>query len=463
MKIMRTDTVRRVSGAAALVVGGLLAASAQGAPFSSGSSGADGAFNPSSNTTVTLPANGILNYTTVTIPAGVTVRYVRDPALPNVPAIILATGDVTIAGTIDVSGESALQVINNITDRSQGGAGGPGGYAGGRGGGVQVNRLGGTGLGPGGARGGLEIAGLVRNGAGASYGTQGGAGNSGVPAGSVYGTSLLTPLLGGSGGGGGSGAEAANGKTGAGGGGGGGAILIAASGALTVSGSVLARGGNGGTVVDGASGPGGGGSGGAIRLAAPSVTVTGTLDVNGGSGVTFNPGGLGRTRVDVVPTGTLNLAGVPVLSITSVAGIAAPGTITGVGDITLGGAEPNPATVSISASGVPVGNTVTLRLVPQRAEAITATSAPLAGTLASSTATASINVPQGISTLTATASYTITVAMGEMLRQYAEGERVEKVELVASYGGPSTARLITASGRAFEVPAEVLRTVSVGG
>lgn len=53
---------------------------AWGQAFSSGSTGSLGALAPASNTTVVLPADGILNYTTVTIPAGVTVTFQRNAA-----------------------------------------------------------------------------------------------------------------------------------------------------------------------------------------------------------------------------------------------------------------------------------------------------------------------------------------------------------------------------------------------
>src|SRR5262245_3191512 len=72
------------------------------AQFSSGSTGADGAFNPASNVTVTLPANGVFNYTTINIPSGVTVKFTRNAA--NTPVTLLAQGDVVITGTIDISG-----------------------------------------------------------------------------------------------------------------------------------------------------------------------------------------------------------------------------------------------------------------------------------------------------------------------------------------------------------------------
>src|SRR5207249_1058049 len=66
--------------------------------FSSGSNGSLGAFNPTSNTTVTLPADGVLNYTTINIPSDVTVTFT--PNATNTPVTMLATGDVTISGTI---------------------------------------------------------------------------------------------------------------------------------------------------------------------------------------------------------------------------------------------------------------------------------------------------------------------------------------------------------------------------
>jgi len=69
-----------------------------GGPFSSGSTGADGTFAPTQNTALALPANGIFNFTTVNIPAGVTVTFQNNGT--NTPVTILATGDVTIAGTI---------------------------------------------------------------------------------------------------------------------------------------------------------------------------------------------------------------------------------------------------------------------------------------------------------------------------------------------------------------------------
>src|SRR5688572_6034429 len=77
-----------------------------GQSFSSGSTGADGALNlstsicPGGPCEVQLPESGILNYTTVNIPSGVTLRF--KPNFRNTPAILLVQGNVTIGGVIDV-------------------------------------------------------------------------------------------------------------------------------------------------------------------------------------------------------------------------------------------------------------------------------------------------------------------------------------------------------------------------
>ena len=70
--------------------------------FNSGSTGADGAFNPTVSQQIDLPASGVFNYTSVNIPAGVTISYKKNAA--NSPVVILATGDVNIAGTLWLGG-----------------------------------------------------------------------------------------------------------------------------------------------------------------------------------------------------------------------------------------------------------------------------------------------------------------------------------------------------------------------
>ncbi|MDI6800830.1 MAG: hypothetical protein QMD01_02040 [Thermodesulfovibrionales bacterium] len=241
------------------------------AAFVSGSTGADGAFNPTANTEVTLPADGVLNYTTVNIPSGVTVTFKKNAA--NTPVYILATGDVSIAGIVSVDGGAASGTVP--------GSGGPGGYNGGNGAASQIPA--GNGLGPGGGKGGTT--GCLYGGGG-GYGANGsnynGCGNGG---GLAYGNALISPLIGGSGGGG-SAASSAYG-----GGGGGGALLIASSGSIILTGTLRANGGE-------CYNPSGGGSGGAIKLIANTISGNGTISAKGAYTTTASPGGAGRIRLE---------------------------------------------------------------------------------------------------------------------------------------------------------------------
>ncbi|HEX6691461.1 MAG TPA: hypothetical protein VF110_09990, partial [Burkholderiales bacterium] len=100
--------------------------------FDSGSTGADGAFSPTVSGPVPLPASGIFNFTTVNIPGGVTVTFTRNTT--NTPVVILASGNVTIAGTLSVSG-GAAPGVGAAGGGAQGddgtpGVGGPGGFDG---------------------------------------------------------------------------------------------------------------------------------------------------------------------------------------------------------------------------------------------------------------------------------------------------------------------------------------------
>lgn len=473
--------------------------------FSSGSTGADGAFNPTVTQQVDLPPSGIFNFTNVSIPAGVKITFKKNAA--NTPVTILATGDVSIAGTIDISGATSPNVGSNggsVGDDGQPGKGGPGGFDGGRGGkpgvapasssdtATALLRSGGAGLGPGG--GGLGFLAYSNStwyaklGAGGGYAADPGAvsqchGDGGV----AYGSTLLLPLVGGSGGGGGAGGET---YYGSGGGGGGGAILIAASGTINVTGSLVADGGIAGeSSGTGRGSIGGGGAGGAIRLVATTVSGNGTLYARGGvtpsatvvqgyatpnnsyyicydNTLTTQRGSAGRIRIEAEnlsltsspnPTpsvgtpGELFVAGLPSLTIASVAGVAAPANPTGNADISLPAETVNPVAVVFSTTGVPVGNTVTLTVTPAYGTPISAVSPALTGSTASATASVQVNLPKGPSTLQAQTTYTIVASLGNALSTYANNERVEKVTLTAVAGGASKVTLITASGKTFDI------------
>jgi hypothetical protein len=152
-----------------------------------GSTGAYGPMNITASTTLNLPDDGIFHCTTITIASGAVLKFNRNSR--NTPVYLLATGDVAINGTIDVSGETNN---GNIA-----GLGGPGGYAGGM---ASIGGLpAGDGYGPGGG-----LAGDTSS----SYTTMAGPGSFGsritnaTRAGLIYGSALLIPIMGGSGSGG---------------------------------------------------------------------------------------------------------------------------------------------------------------------------------------------------------------------------------------------------------------------
>ena len=176
----------------------ITALSTQAQGFSSGSTGADGPLDlTSGNRTVQLPESGVLNYTTVNIPTGRVLTFKRNSH--NTPVYMLAQGNVTIAGGIDISAGTDPDIPFPVKTP------GPGGFYGG-----DCNS---PGFGPGG---------------GTAPPSQDG---------TWVGPLTLVPPVGGSGG---------YGLQGAGccvGGGGGGAIVIASSTTISVSGLIYANGG----------------------------------------------------------------------------------------------------------------------------------------------------------------------------------------------------------------------------
>jgi hypothetical protein len=420
--------------------------------FVSGSTGADGAFNPTANTVLQLPPNGMFNFTTVNIPSGVTITFKKNAA--NTPVYILATGDVTIAGTIDVSGGSTTSSTDN-----QPGIGGPGGFDGGYGDIIGISDgAGGKGLGPGGGSG-APIGGY--SGGGGGFGTAGQTGNGNALGGSTYGNARLLPLIGGSGGGGIGGVG-----LGYGGGGGGGAILIASSGNIKISGTIYAYGGSGRSYNFFTWA--GGGSGGAIKLMANTISGSGYLYASGSSGCSGcnSAGGFGRIRIEVFTNnyasatsppysyglpGSVFVANTPSLSITSIGGSTIPANPTASyssPDITLPNTTTNPITATLAAANIPVGTVVTLSVMPQFGTA-TKVDVTLGGTDASSTATASINLPTDSATIImAYTTYTMQTAM------FYDGEKIDRVRVASSMGGKSEAIYLTESGK--EIKAEKL-------
>jgi hypothetical protein len=456
--------------------------------FVSGSTGALGDLTPTANTVLPMPENGVFNYGVVNIPTGVTVTFTKNTA--NTPVTILATGDVTINGTISVNGANGTYVVP--------GAGGPGGFEGGQGG--TQNQAGRRGAGPGGGAGGAVPATYPGNAGGGGFGVTGVVGGAvgwgGYPAGAAggptYGNIQIAPLIGGSGGGGGGSISYFNSSTGTysyfnggGGGGGGGAIVIASSGTITVSGTVTitANGGNAasgeGTNCTGSGsncgGGGGGGSGGAIRLVATNIALNSTISASGGNGgyglgISAGNGGLGRIRLEAEnfrntvatsPPFTMGNAysvvplNLPVLSIVSVGGTSVSAGPKGSyisPDLILPSNITNPVTVVVAGTNIPVGTMVTLKSTPSIGTAVSSTPVPLVlgNDASSTTASVALSISSAYpSIITASVTYQLSASSGGPF--FAEGERIDKVRVATNLAGGSTVTYITESGR--EIPA----------
>lgn len=233
----------------------------------------------------------VFKYTSVNILGGKKLTFKNHAT--RAPVVWLVSGNVTISGTVDLSGGSADNfslLFHPITQPLNGQLlePGPGGFRGG-GGWRGGNVLNGSGFGPGGGFNERDyMSGLL--GGAAGYGVRGGDhGNIGGSGGNAYGNPSLVPLIGGSGGAGGW-------WDGYGflGGSGGGAILIASNGKLTCNsgGSLIALGGNGWGSRSGA------GSGGGVRVVCNELTGDGNISAAGGGGAPA--GSFGRIRIERV-------------------------------------------------------------------------------------------------------------------------------------------------------------------
>jgi len=261
---------------------GVVSGSAQ-YTFTSGSDGSYGPLNILTNTTLVMPSDGIFRCTSIYVATNATLKFT--PNALNTPVYLLATNNITINGTIDVSG-----FANN---GSQGGLGGPGGFAGGNGAYSSLAASDGHGPGAGTCNPSLGSYGIGS----ASYATTPNNVQATTNNGVTYGSALLIPLVGGSGGSGS--------PTGYGGSGGGGAILIGSNTRIDANGSVISSNPNfnpGGYANYGC------GSGGAIRLIAPVMTGAGLLSVASGYNTYWGIwGASGRIRIDCMDRRSLAL------------------------------------------------------------------------------------------------------------------------------------------------------------
>lgn len=437
------------------VMTGLMLALAAGASaqFTSTSTGSDGAYAPTGTGTIFFdPAalgldpsgDNIFNFTTITIPAGLTVKLVASN-VRNQAVTWLASGNVSIAGTLDLSGASAVQFDasnpNSVALYREETEPGPGGYAGGVGsqGGVAPE----AGLGPGGGPAGQNTNINTANcygGAASSYNVASlylpSVGSTGL-AGTAYGSPYLVPLYGGSGGGGGWGSSS-NGFGGV-GGAGGGAIRIVSTTQISVTGAIIVNGGGSAGVLNQTGACyGGPGAGGAIHLIAPTITGNGVLTAaSGGTPQGYTGGNTGFIRLNTTNnnfTGTVdgqaaatafngvqvyaasgppytvpanNTLALPSLTITQINGVAVPaspqGNLVSAPDVSI---NANTAvTVNIVAANIPVGTVVTLRVTADGGSDQVISCAPLAGTASSSSSTCSATFPFAFSLASLRASW----------------------------------------------------------
>lgn len=331
--------------------------------FSSGSTGADGALDLATMSCTTcevqLPESGILNYTTVNVPAGKTLKFKSNSR--NTSVIVLAQEAISIGGTINIS-------ANGRTP-------GPGGFFGG-----DANQ---PGFGPGGGQ-------LVP----------------GNPTGRWVGPLSLVPIIGGSGG------ASVNGGVG---GGGGGAITIASSTSISITqfGGIFATGGAVTTYA----------AGGAIRLVANSLNISGQLNALASPGISNQgvirleaPSGMlnftGSSNPPAVlsPINPVIISGAsPFLTIVSVGGYPVPsyaGSRFNTIDLLLPNQLQDPISVVVNANNIPVGTQIQVGFVSGSGQA-TSTPGTLSGSFENSTATATISAltRTGVTYLLATATF----------------------------------------------------------
>jgi hypothetical protein len=374
--------------------------------------------------------NNAYHFTTINVESGVTVKLRADILGVGIPVIWLATGDVTIDGTLDLNGERGHAY--NATGIVQAAIGGAGGFNGGTG--RREFRAPTVGQGPGGSDVIRTSVGNYRV-SGAGHANAGGSNDS--LAGSSYGNNFLIPLLGGSGGAGSGDSTATESASasqlGAGGGAGGGAVLIASSTQIQVNGSITCAGGNGGVPRGGLSNSGGGGSGGSIRLMANTLVGSGVLSAAGGAGIDFSvgAGSVGRIRQEIfdnqftgattpnviasVPISVFPKSAIPSVRVVRISGLSVPPNATASIDLPLAPTgsfvpadmvidENDTVTLEIEASDIPLGTVVNLTLY-SGAVVLNIISTPLVGTLESSTATATVAIPTGFSRFAVEASW----------------------------------------------------------
>ncbi len=340
---------------------------------------------------MTSRPTGVWNYTTINIPAGIAVQFIKNAA--NAAVRWLATGNVQVDGSLVLDGGFG----DNNLPPGVGGAGGPGGYDGGHGA-IRMNQsgsaVGSPGQGPGGGLPGTQAGAVAtRDGKAALFAT--------TPGG--YGNIYLQPLLGGSGGGGGSSSDTTDGGSG---GGGGGAIMIASSRDIVINGTIFSRGGQ--VQYSGAS-LGGRGSGGGILLRADRISGSGSIDATPDGRIRFEAyyrslaGSTQPTSVNSAPVAGADFATTGLLTIASVKGANVQQPPSGnmlTPDVIF--TDAGPVDIVVQASNVPNGTPVSLRITT-----VNGVITPPSQNINNNSVTFNVAVPKGIGTLQAFATFKI--------------------------------------------------------
>lgn len=382
--------------------------------------------------------DNVFHFTTITIGQRVRLHLRAKKMKSPGPVVFLASGAVTIAGSLSVAGADGHNGLSDFSQRSPSEPG-PGGYAGGAGG--KPGSIGQAGAGPGG---GGAREGLVLDGCPAAFAGQPAQGtlnrntdqsSNRCSAGASYGNVFLQPLIGGSGG---SGGTVPSGTSTAGGGGaGGGAIRICSDNSITIPApavgfpfhSIDARGGNGGTgrpgVLNNEFIEGGPGSGGAIHLQAPLVNLSGgysqflnLMAMGGSSNFNRDVASSGRIRIDA--NNAVNLTAVyPLPAVGPFRAVPLPPlaptvrvlSVQGVGVTAFPANNPASPDVSVSAAG-PVAIEVETANIPNGTTARFHVSTGVAtpdlvqdATVAVNRATVNVTLPQGVHRLLVRATF----------------------------------------------------------
>ena len=154
------------------------------------------------------------------------------------------------------------------------------------------------------------------------------------------------------------------------------------------------------------------------------------------------------------------------MAIASVAGnpvAASPNGQLATPDVIIPAQQANPIPIVVSCANVPLNTPITVTVKPLNGTAISAVGQNSVGTLASSTATVSLNLPRGGGLIYATATIPLdgqgaSLEGGKKAASYAQtglttdGERFAKMEITAALGGAQQIAYVTGSGKRFVLP-----------